>query len=259
VSDNLPDERPGADPDSLAVGILAALQMAATGLGYIDPAVAVLMSGAVAGAGAWTPTLAQGLRRRLHNAAIVERVARRISRRTDEELAEAAASTPAKQQVTAEVFEAAIRTALDEKIVALGRALATALLAETDVEVEGQRKLVAALARLEAPDVQVLGVVSGDHAQSKHADGRDRVFASGWTLDLVGLELPALVDLVHPLVAGLVGAGLVVERGSAPGDLAAVPGYQITGFGRLVLDSLPAAGADLDGLESEGQMYPPDL
>jgi hypothetical protein len=142
LSDDLPEERSSdRRPDELAAGMTATFQMAAAGLGFINQEIAVLVSGVVAGAGAWTSTLAQGLRRRLHNAAIVQRVARRASGRTDEELAGAAAGTPARQQITAEVFEAAMRTALDKKVVALGRALADALLAETDAAVEGDHNL----------------------------------------------------------------------------------------------------------------------
>jgi hypothetical protein len=205
------------------------------------------------------PALVNAASRRLRSVGRVFRFARQESGLTDEELVDLAASTPLKQLVVGNVCEAAMRTVLDEKIAALGRALAIALLADTDVEVEKQRKLVAALAQLEAPDVQLLELVSGDYRQSKHAGGGDRLYAGGWTLDLIGKELPELVVLIPPLVAGLVGAGLVAERGSSPGDFAAVPGYLITAFGRLVLGSLAAARANLHALESEGQQYPPDL
>lgn len=148
-----------------------------------------------------------------------------------------------------ETLEAAVRTAHEAKIAALGQVLANA--ASDGARVDEERIVVAALAQLEAPHIQVLAVIA-QLPPIVVMQGQP-VSRRGWTRTSIGNHLPGHIDVLDPVLAVLSSTGLVaqVDLGQQPasvlgprprGPMSASDSiWALTGFGQLCLERLQAA------------------
>jgi hypothetical protein len=152
-------------------------------------------------------------------------------------LIDKSASSPFCQQLSAEALEAAMRSALDSKVIALGKAWARGVYSEVESVTAQERQVVQALARTELPHVRVLEVVSGDFQRSKVGA---TALATGWTPEMIQGALPAYGPLVHPLTAVLVSEGLISDS-AIRSEMVVGPFYLITAMGNLILDRLREA------------------
>lgn len=141
---------------STAVDIVAAV--ASTGVGVLLGGT----PGAMAGA-AMQPLLAQalqragteiGLLRRQSAAHVLDDAARRLDRSPDD-VVELATRSPEAAQLLAESLSAAARTANEQKVRALARALANGL-RDDEARPDEEQLIVAALGEVEAPHIKVL-------------------------------------------------------------------------------------------------------
>jgi len=122
---------------------------------------------------------------------------------TFQKLIGAADKDPFRQQLTADVLEAAARTAYEDKITALGRAWARGVLTSDDAVLAQEQQLVRSLVRIEYPHVRVLRTVSGDFDEA-----RARLsLVDGWTTEALQQEIPAYGWLVEQLVSVLMSVG----------------------------------------------------
>jgi len=117
------------------------------------------------------------------------------------------------------VVTAAAETALDAKINALGRALATGATAADDAVVDEQRLLVRILADLEAPHIRVLVQLARPHPRGRSVEvprvgGETR---PGWAVDDLEEALASARAILEPILRVLEAHGLATEVASAVG------------------------------------------
>lgn len=111
-------------------------------------------------------------------------------------------------ELTMQVLEAAARSAYEDKLRALAKVLAQGLSGDT---VDETRFLVAAIADLEAPHVQVLHAISG-HEKPHVADAR--MAGMGWTIFHLAELLPGYSTLLWTILSTLSLHGLVRDISS---------------------------------------------
>jgi hypothetical protein len=158
-----------------------------------------------------------------------------------ETLVIAAAQSPFRELLTADVFDAASRSAFDDKVTALGRAWAVGVLAEDDVTLAKEQLFVRTIDRIELPHVKALEVVARDPFADAAARGGPPL-VDGWTPDAVARNLPEYGPLVQPLLATLTSEGLIVNN-TIQNPMAVGTQFRITDTGIDVLRRLrDAAG-----------------
>jgi hypothetical protein len=111
---------------------------------------------------------------------------------------------------------AASETALDAKIQALGRALATGALATDEAVVDQQRLLVGILADLEAPHLRVLAQLAEPSPDGRMAELPDRMAPRPrWSFDKLAAMLPTMQGVLEPVLRVLEAHGLAGDVGDA--------------------------------------------
>ena len=130
-----------------------------------------------------------------------------------------------KLELATRGFNAAATSTINEKIDALGRALASGLLAEDDAIVHEEFQIISALAQIDAPEIRLLQVMEIPRENDQH-----------WSRDLIAMHDPGLASTVDALLArvsaqGLVASPMVVGAGGWPP-------WKLTEFGELCLRAL---------------------
>jgi hypothetical protein len=186
--------------------------------------------GAVVGASAgealqYLASRALGLRRR--QAEEVLEIAAHESAQTVDDLLARLTANPSRLQLAAAAVTAAAETALQAKVRALGRALATGALAADDAEVDEQRFLVDTLRDLEAPHVRVLDQIS------RRREGHDPEATPRWAQYKLAPRLPGIAPVLEPVLSILAGRALITKLDRK---------WALTEFGKHCLTLLMESG-----------------
>lgn len=223
------------------IALRVATAIAAQLTGVVDPGLGLLAAGAkeivdpaLAGLGENIKQAHRRRIRRLWQAGCAE------SGLEPETLGERLARDEPALSLTAETVEAAIRTAVPEKIGALGRVLANA--AHDTAKVDEELLVVRALAQIEAPHISLLALLAGE-PPFKAVQGHE-ARALGWTPDQIANRLPGHTEVLDPLLVTLQSSGLIKAGGSDTtwdGSLFADQQWTATRFGRLCLQRLDDA------------------
>jgi hypothetical protein len=154
-------------------------------------------------------------------------------------------SDGARFDLLVEVMEAAARTPLDVKIMALAEVLAEGL--QTDGAAHEARIIAAAIADIEAPHIDLLAYLCDNPLPAKELcpPGSESMTPLGWEPSQIKKALPDLGLIVEGLVAVLAGRGLIASQGNS--TWAGVSGsnqYAITELGRRCLFLLQFGSPD---------------
>ncbi|MBU2696234.1 hypothetical protein [Pimelobacter sp. 30-1] len=163
---------------------------------------------------------------------------------TPNELCNAVGGDDHRIELTLRALSAAAESRLDQKVRALGRALASGALAEHDAIVERETFVVDALARMEAPHAKVLFIM--DQPPIPQENGR--VYKSvdlAWTESKLVQRYPQAGDVMASIIATMSGVA-VIRPLSSSGSAYQQAAYDISDFGRLVLGRLLEAGLRVD-------------
>lgn len=220
--------------DAAAQAILVA---AGVGIGATHPDLAVPAAGGFAGAGVVVSSL---LRRVFPFKAtqMVKAVAAGSAYEgvDPQALADKAAGTEFKQLVTAEMLEAATRSAYEPKIVALGRAWARGVASEDEAVLAIEQQFIRTVSRLEVAHVRALGVVARTPATGKQL----RAVVTGWEEEAVKAELPEYGPMVGQLLAVVSSEGLIANT-TIQNPMSSGTQFRITAAGVDVLSRLADA------------------
>jgi hypothetical protein len=167
-----------------------------------------------------------------------------------DQLTMAILAAPARTELAMTALEAAAHTRLQAKIRTLGRAIATGALAEDQALVDEQQFLVRALARLEAPHLKVLQLVSGPRVVMPGTPSQYSKTYLNWSVQDITTRYPQSGYLIDTICAEMLGAG-VISPDREPA-VAGEPAYRINPFGRRTLDILIEEGLALE-LDSDQQ------
>lgn len=173
-------------------------------------------------------------------------------------------SDPERLQLAGMAVAAGAQTVLDDKIQALGRALATGVLAEDQAVIDDQRLIVAALASMEAPHVRILRVIAeewpprmprwsdqprwmpADVAEAL-GDAQDPGTIAAILTALEGAHLIQREDVTKKTFDAYSKArGRAIAGGSSSSASFRVPtaAWSVTDFGRRVLELLRDIGVE---------------
>lgn len=200
-----------------------------------------------------------------------------------DELEERACATDASRLQTAIALSAATRTTWPPKVIALGRVLASGLMATDDTKIDTHPFIMAALGEIEFPHASLLDLlvnywprITNDVVVAKPYTQPDTAWSVGmrmWTQPDVIAVRPTLTPVLPSLLGTLYRHGLAIQSGETSDPLGrrgramreryidnqsanpdinvgATPGYPISGswlpteLGKLVIDTLLEAGAD---------------
>ncbi|WP_157744729.1 hypothetical protein [Micromonospora viridifaciens] len=229
------------ETDKTELALRATTAIAAGLAGAVDPSLGLLAAGAkeivdpaLAGLG---EKIRQAHRRRLGR---LWQAGCDESGLEPETLGERLARDEPALLLTAEAVEASIRTAVPEKIGALGRVLANAV--HDTAKVDEELLVVRALAQIEAPHISLLALLA-DEPPLKVVQGHEaRVL--GWTPDQIASRLPGHSEVLDPLLVTLQSSGLIEAAGSDTtwdGSRLGDQEWAATRFGRLCLQRLDDA------------------
>lgn len=224
--------------DAAAQAILVA---AGVGLGATHPDLAVPAAGGFAGAG----VVVSSLLRRVFTFKATQMVKAVAAGSAYEGvgpqvLADKAAGTEFKQLVTAEMLEAATRSAYEAKIVALGRAWARGVASEEEAVLAIEQQFIRTVSRLEVAHVRTLGVVARTPTTGKQL----RAVVTGWEEEAVKAELPEYGPMVGQLLAMVSSEGLIANT-TIQNPMSSGTQFRITAAGVDVLSRLADAEASL--------------
>jgi len=221
--------------------------MTAAAGSMLDPSLAIVLTGAATFAAGWTDLAVDALRQRMESVGSMVTVAEAESGAGESSLLASARDTPEKLQLTVEVLDATMRTALEDKIRTLGRTWASGVMSDDQAGVEIERMLTGALAQCEAPHVAVLRVIMGDYRKSPHADSGDQIFGAGWTPDLLRATLPAYAPAVPSIIARLAAVGLIGESSTMTlPEISRGTSYGLTPIGDRAVRRLATGNAGTD-------------
>lgn len=173
-------------------------------------------------------------------------------------LADRLARSASTLYLAAEAVQAAELTPLPEKVAVFGLVIANA--ARDDAKVDEEQMIVAVLAKLDAPHIQVLKLLSTESPKLR-MQGYD-VSQPGWPAAEVREALPGHAVMLDPILSALTSHGLV-EQTEAPARIVA-PGeigplgfvdrhrswWRPTEFGQLCVERLDAAAALVGKVDS---------
>jgi hypothetical protein len=129
-----------------------------------------------------------------------------------DELVDRVLDDPQQIQLVGQALAAGAATAYEDKLRALGIALAAGL--EPGVLIHPHVLVVAAIADLEPPHVQVLQLLAGDLAQADLPLSR----RGSWTISTLARRHPELRQVLGPVIATLLRHGLVEETDAKLAD-----------------------------------------
>jgi hypothetical protein len=169
--------------------------------------------------------------------------ASRESGHTVDDLLTFAGQDDRRSELAFRALTAASQATLDEKVRALGRALATGVLAADDAIVDRETYVVDALSALQPPHVRVLEILEKPPIRQENG----RIYRSvdlAWTPANVESRYPQAKSVIGALFATLSAIGAVKDIALGTLDYEAT--YELSDFGRLLLARLrEAAGADM--------------
>lgn len=183
----------------------------------------------------------QGLERRRAKAVGALAEASRSSGMDEDQLLMLAAQDDSRMELALRALTAASHAQQEAKIVALGRALATGVLAEDDALVDTEAYVIDGLSRLEPPHVCVLQLL----ARSPIPQELGRVYKKtqlAWSVPALAEQYPQARSTLPAILGTLVAIGAVADV--AVGTLDYTPAYEANEFGKLLLQRLHEAGAE---------------
>jgi hypothetical protein len=161
---------------------------------------------------------------------------------TAEELLDRAGSDERRVELTMRAMDAAARSTSEAKIRALGRALATGVLAEDDAIVDREMFVVDALSRLEAPHIKLLNILSGT-SQPQRNGVLYTTHELAWSVPQLVRAYPQVEATLGAIVAALTSLGAAVDV-TTGGFGGGEPSYQASDFGHALLRRLRGAGGE---------------
>jgi hypothetical protein len=198
-------------------------------------------------AAALTPLLVWGeraMRRRQTKAAAALAEAAASAEMSADDVLELVDGNDRLNELAARALAAAAAATTDAKIRALGRALASGVLAADEATVDAEMLVVDALARLEAAHVRVLDLVSAT-CQPQRNGVMYRSADLAWTPDLIRAKYPQIGDALEPVLATLTSLHAIRDVGvGSQGWTPDRPTYSGTTFGRVLLTRLREAGLE---------------
>jgi hypothetical protein len=169
---------------------------------------------AIVGAAGAAPLVVRALARFLEvaiprkwsNAGAVLDVAAVTAERSAEQLVDDALADPKRTLLLAAAIDAATRTAMREKLAALGRAVAAGITATDDAEVDLEALVIAALHDIEIPHVEIVRMLG---TEDTYGD-RDRPhIPHAWSLYEIEKRQPRMGAALEPVLQTLVRHGLL--------------------------------------------------
>ncbi len=146
------------------------------------------------------------------------------------------------------VVQAAIRTNLDDKIRLLGKALAEAVLSSNRALIDQQALLIATIAELEAPHIEILQTIADGTKRPVRAGDWSGISEKDIVRSRIGIEGSYSYSPLQPILHTLVRNGLIYQTGmgaiwdeNMADDLRPDAGtneWAITIFGRSLLGAL---------------------
>lgn len=216
-----------------AVGTLGVQALTMLAFGH-DGAAAAALAGTMSGP--WIEQTSQLIRnafsRRMGRAQRAVEIAAGTAHWSAQELMEAAFRDDKCIELATRALTAAAASATDERIDALGRALATGLIAADAAKIDEQLLVVNALADMEAPDVRLLLLMN-----QPGENGRP----GSWHRSKILETAPDLALVVDALLARLSRLGLISDTMPA-NTVFGNPTWWVTDFGRLCLSTLAVRG-----------------
>jgi hypothetical protein len=160
-----------------------------------------------------------------------------------------ATADDARMELTARTLEAAMRTSLEAKVLALGRVLAAGL--DGQATVDQAQILVTVLADVEAPHVQVLAELrmnADTNAEAAENDRQNRMELLTMSRADIVDRLPGHQDVVDAVMQVLEGHYLAVpvSLGMVMGQWGGPGRWGITELGRALLQHIEDAGAPFE-------------
>lgn len=229
-----------SDFDRVTPGGLAAAAAAAASGSAVDLVVPGVGSAVGVGVQALINFVGRGIERRQRKALDALDEACRVSRTAPEELLDHAGLDDGRMELTMGALTAAAQAGTAAKVRALGRALATGVLANDDAIVERETYIVDALSRLEPPHVRVLDVLN--ETRVPQVNGRlYHAVNLAWPVAAIAAKYPEAGPTLPSLLATLVSVGAVVDVAIGTTDYS--PTYETNEFGELLLARLREAGA----------------
>ncbi|WP_143254073.1 hypothetical protein [Amycolatopsis keratiniphila] len=199
-------------------------------------------------AGATSPLLTDGakalervIRRRLGRTQEAVDAAAKFANRSFEELIEIASEDDRRLEIVGRAVQAAALSSDSATICALGRALATGVLATDDAKVDESLRIVSTLASLDPIDVKVLERMhtSGGTWHILRTDDNSHHHA-------IAEEFPEAESVIDHVVARLSQQGLITRPDAGGLAWDGIP-WVVTDFGRLCIETLRSAGAAAEG------------
>jgi hypothetical protein len=232
------EESPSKLAELSVVGAVGGGLAAAAGL--IDPALGIPAGVAAGGVPALFLLGRQWFRARVRNGDRALAAGATHANVSVDDLVEKASTDEFTLKLAGDAIDAAMRSALDAKIIALGRALATGVMSSDESVAGFEQRVVQALSRVELPEARVLQVISRDYPKKSSFLGLE----IGWTEESIRQRLPpSYALLVAPALAVLAGEGLILDRNIGSMNAIAPSGqFRLTDFGGQVLNRLLDAG-----------------
>ncbi len=218
-------------------------------------------AGAVAGA-ATGPLFRKGLAvlrtrvlaRRDEKAAFVIAEAAREAGLEPDELADRLQSTPDRAELFVRVLRAAEDAGHGDRLVALAQSLAAAATSDDDLLLHWEKAFVRAIGELDAPHIELLSRFTMTANENNLGGGHPEFDKPTAAMNEVQipLALPGWDGILPTLLAALEGHGLVSalpggEGGTLGGGGTGPKEWQITTFGRTVVERLEMVREVLDG------------
>lgn len=157
-----------------------------------------------------------------------------------DELLTRAGQDDGRIELTMRALTAAAHASTEAKIRALGRALATGVLANDDTTVERETYIVDALGRLQTPHVRVLDILN-EERKPEVTGGPSRPSRRAWPTPAIATKYPQAGPILPSILATLVSVGAVVDVAIGTYDYAAA--YETNDFGKELLARLRETGA----------------
>ncbi len=214
---------------AVAAGASTAVELALPNVHGLDAGVAVAVQALSNIAGKFLET-----RRRRAGRAL--RHASEFSGLSMDELTAAIMASPARADLTMLTIDAAVQTRLDEKIQALGRAIAAGAIATDEAVIDAEQFIVKALAQIETPHIRVLQIVARPRSTNQGKPGGHRKSYITWGADDIALEYPQAGVLAETICAELASVGALNPDHEPAWNGGTA--YRISPFGRRILDML---------------------
>jgi hypothetical protein len=220
------------------------LSLGAAVLSGIDPTAGYAVAAMAGSAPPLATVFVEGWRSRIRRADVAAAEGSSSSGTPLEVLINNSISDPTRLALSMDAFDAAMRSALDAKVVALGRSWAAGVNGDDGTAAQ-EHQFIRSIARLELPGIRVLDVLTRDY---RTAPQTATALVSGWTPLGLASELPEYSLVIQPVLGLLVSEGLAMDSAiGGPNTFSTREEYGITDYGRWVLDRLSVSIPPLAG------------